>query len=167
MNLRIHLPFCTLNLRVLFGSCLSIFLFLFFDDPTTTAGSSARTGCWDPMQEPGVGNIPRPNAPLRGILAGIRQYESMGIPTSKLVIGLPWYGYTTECRTNSTGDPCEMPCDGDRRRIIACVLGEIPEARHIMCTSAHHILRNPGCLWSHLRITSCMIPELPWDQPTE
>lgn len=85
------------------------------------------TSCWDPQQEPSVGNVPRPNAPLPGILAGIRQYESMGVPAAKLVVGLPWYGYTSECRTNSTtGSLCEMPCDGKNMSDCARVSKQIP-----------------------------------------
>ena len=47
------------------------------------------TKCWDPTEKPGVGAMARPNTPLFGVLGGIRQYATLGIPADKLVIALP------------------------------------------------------------------------------
>jgi di-N-acetylchitobiase len=37
------------------------------------------------------------NAPVPGMLNGLQRYEDIGIPFSKLVLGVPWYGYQYEC----------------------------------------------------------------------
>jgi hypothetical protein len=69
------------------------------------------TECWDPTEEPGVGNAARANSPLHGVLASVVQYGSLGVQPAQLVYALPWYGYTSEC-ANQTGwgqQGCAMP----------------------------------------------------------
>ena len=39
----------------------------------------------------------RANAPLNQTLAGVRQYLQLNITASKLVLGVPWYGYDYHC----------------------------------------------------------------------
>lgn len=39
----------------------------------------------------------RANSPLMNAVEGINSYTALGIPHSKLILGLPWYGYRYEC----------------------------------------------------------------------
>ncbi|XP_070565595.1 di-N-acetylchitobiase-like isoform X2 [Ptychodera flava] len=47
----------------------------------------------------------RANAPYERTVKGIEDYLKLGIPTSKLVLGVPWYGYTYPCQKLS-GTKC-------------------------------------------------------------
>ncbi|EGB12190.1 chitinase [Aureococcus anophagefferens] len=44
------------------------------------------------------------NAPLPGTVHGIGRFRDLGIPASKLVLGVPWYGYRYECLPGATLD---------------------------------------------------------------
>ena len=46
------------------------------------------------------------NAPLTKLMGGIQEYISAGVPRSKLVVGLPWFGYNFACTNNTAGAPC-------------------------------------------------------------
>ena len=41
--------------------------------------------------------IAGPNAPFPGMVRGVERYLDLGIPPSKLVLGVPWYGYRYPC----------------------------------------------------------------------
>ena len=47
--------------------------------------------------EPWGSHVAAANSPIRNINAGIAQYAKLGVPASKLVIGLPWYGWDYPC----------------------------------------------------------------------
>ncbi|XP_077978224.1 di-N-acetylchitobiase-like [Glandiceps talaboti] len=47
----------------------------------------------------------RANAPYDRTVKGIEDYFKLGIPPSKLVLGVPWYGYTYPCQSLS-GTTC-------------------------------------------------------------
>ena len=61
----------------------------------------------------------RPNSPLMKTFSGIRKYLQMGIEASKLVLGVPWYGYRY---------PCEELIEG------VCYIREVP-FRGCNCTA--------------------------------
>mmetsp|Transcript_17472 Transcript_17472/g.25829 ORF Transcript_17472/g.25829 Transcript_17472/m.25829 type:complete len:406 (+) Transcript_17472:75-1292(+) len=44
------------------------------------------------------------NAPLPGMIRGIERYFDMNIPPSKLVLGVPWYGYRYQCLPGTAAD---------------------------------------------------------------
>lgn len=45
----------------------------------------------------------RPNSPLVKTFSGLRKYLQLGVPHSKLVLGVPWYGYRYPCEELSAG----------------------------------------------------------------
>ena len=48
------------------------------------------------------------NSPLPGTIAGVQGYTQLGIPASKLVLGLPWYGYNYPCTSLSQTGVCSI-----------------------------------------------------------
>ena len=48
------------------------------------------------------------NSPIDAIKTGVAQYATLGVPASKLVIGLPWYGWDYPCDSNRTGIVCNV-----------------------------------------------------------
>ena len=52
----------------------------------------------------------KPNSPLRKTFRGIKRYLEIGVKKSKLILGLPWYGYEYPCVTfDPESDLCEIP----------------------------------------------------------
>ena len=49
------------------------------------------------------------NAPLPGAILGMQHYMNLGIPASKLVLGVPWYGYRYECLAGTPPDSAYCP----------------------------------------------------------
>ncbi|OWA53675.1 Di-N-acetylchitobiase [Hypsibius exemplaris] len=49
------------------------------------------------------------NTPLLRMIDGIRGYLALDIPSHKLVLGLPWYGYDYPCVKLNENDICEIP----------------------------------------------------------
>ena len=49
--------------------------------------------------EPWGSHVAAANSPIHKIRTGIAQYAKLGVPASKLVIGLPWYGWDYPCVT--------------------------------------------------------------------
>lgn len=49
------------------------------------------------------------NSPLITTADGIKQYIALGIPPERLVLGLPWYGYSYPCLNLSSEDICTIP----------------------------------------------------------
>ena len=49
------------------------------------------------------------NAPLPGAIYGIGRYLDLGVPASKLVLGVPWYGYRYECLAGTPADAVYCP----------------------------------------------------------
>ncbi len=52
---------------------------------------------------------PHANSPFPGLVAAQRQFQAVGVPPSKLVLALPWYGYDFPCSNNSIGTFCMVP----------------------------------------------------------
>jgi hypothetical protein len=48
-------------------------------------GSNAPIGHWDEHA----------NSPLPGIVAGVAQYNSLGVPTPQLLVAVPWCKFTS------------------------------------------------------------------------
>jgi di-N-acetylchitobiase len=67
--------------------------------------------------------VAQANAPLEMVRWGLEQYLAMGVPAAKMVLGVPWYGYTYPCE----GHP---PPDVD-----FCVLPSTP-FRNVSCSDA-------------------------------
>ena len=45
------------------------------------------------------------NSPAALVGRGLGQWLDLGVPASKLVLGLPWYGYDYPCVPDSSGRP--------------------------------------------------------------
>lgn len=59
------------------------------------------------------------NAPLPAILDGVtRQYKTLGIAPSHLVVALPWYAYVFRCSTAVFGANCSLPAGAKRNRTV-------------------------------------------------
>ena len=58
--------------------------------------------------EPWNTKVAAANSPIATIGKGIAQYAAAGVPASKLVIGLPWYGWDYPCNTTQTGGVCDV-----------------------------------------------------------
>ena len=50
----------------------------------------------------------RPNSPLKQTFDGVRQYLNLGLPRSKLVLGVPWYGYMYPCQSRGPEGQCRI-----------------------------------------------------------
>lgn len=62
--------------------------------------------------EPWGSKVAAANSPLAALRRGVAEYVGLGVPASKLVVGLPWYGWDWPCTTNATDAPCDVvpPC---------------------------------------------------------
>jgi di-N-acetylchitobiase len=56
--------------------------------------------------EPWNTKVAAANSPIAVIAEGIAQYSAAGVPASKLVVGLPWYGWDYPC--NTTVGVCDV-----------------------------------------------------------
>lgn len=63
------------------------------------------------------------NAPLAGMIAGLTEWLNIGIPASKLILGVPWYGYKYPCLPGTPADA------------IYCPIKEVP-FRGVNCSDA-------------------------------
>ncbi|KAF6266769.1 glycoside hydrolase superfamily [Scenedesmus sp. NREL 46B-D3] len=59
------------------------------------------------------------NSPLDAVRRGVRQWLSLGLPPSKLVLGLPWYGYDYPCRGVDASTPAAADVDLCRLQPVA------------------------------------------------
>eukprot|EP01060_Flectonema_neradi_P024470 TRINITY_DN3334_c0_g1_i2.p1 TRINITY_DN3334_c0_g1~~TRINITY_DN3334_c0_g1_i2.p1 ORF type:complete len:353 (+),score=70.14 TRINITY_DN3334_c0_g1_i2:46-1059(+) len=51
----------------------------------------------------------KPNSPIAGITEGIQKYKDLGIDASRIVLGLPWYGWDFICTEKpQAGKPCSV-----------------------------------------------------------
>eukprot|EP00928_Gymnodinium_smaydae_P057646 TRINITY_DN40867_c0_g1_i1.p1 TRINITY_DN40867_c0_g1~~TRINITY_DN40867_c0_g1_i1.p1 ORF type:complete len:396 (+),score=30.08 TRINITY_DN40867_c0_g1_i1:66-1253(+) len=53
--------------------------------------------------------IAGPNAPFPGMVRGIERYLDLGIDPSKLLLGVPWYGYRYPCLPGTAPDAVYCP----------------------------------------------------------
>lgn len=74
---------------------------------------------------PGQPCLAGPNAPLPLIAEGLANFTRLGIPSSKLVLGVPWYGYVY---------PCEVGPDAPTN-ISSCEIASVP-FRGVNCSDA-------------------------------
>ncbi|RUS89906.1 hypothetical protein EGW08_002347, partial [Elysia chlorotica] len=65
--------------------------------------------------------VARATIPMTKLLYGISEYNIHHVPRSKMVLGIPWHGYTYECDT-VVNNVCSLPkdetsgtCDFSRR----------------------------------------------------
>ena len=54
----------------------------------------------------GDGTMADANSPLPGLLDSLGQFADLGVPASKVTMGVGWYGYDYWCKTNTAGAPC-------------------------------------------------------------
>eukprot|EP01052_Picozoa_sp_SAG31_P022841 SAG31_NODE_1840_length_7122_cov_2.822156_4_plen_1100_part_00 len=52
---------------------------------------------------------PHANCPFPGLVSAAQQFHTVGVPPSKLVLALPFYGYDFPCSNNSIGSFCTVP----------------------------------------------------------
>ncbi|CAD7699078.1 unnamed protein product [Ostreobium quekettii] len=55
--------------------------------------------------------IAQANSPIEQVERGLYEFLHMGIPASKLVLGVPWYGYDYPCVTAMDGRGAELDTD--------------------------------------------------------
>jgi len=48
------------------------------------------------------------NSPLAALSKGIQQYSDLGVPASKIVMGLPWYGWDFPCDDTTPWAACKV-----------------------------------------------------------
>ncbi|WIA29055.1 hypothetical protein OEZ86_011567 [Tetradesmus obliquus] len=59
------------------------------------------------------------NSPLDAVRRSVRQWLALGIPASKLVLGLPWYGYDYPCQGEDADTPAAADADLCRLQPVA------------------------------------------------
>ena len=60
------------------------------------------------------------NSPFPGVEDGMLAFEALGIAPSKLVLGLPWYGYRYPCLTGTAPDAATCPIASVPFRNVSC-----------------------------------------------
>ena len=60
------------------------------------------------------------NAPLSGMINGMNEWFNLGIEASKLILGVPWYGYKYECLPGTQPDAVFCPIDFVPFRGVNC-----------------------------------------------
>jgi di-N-acetylchitobiase len=60
------------------------------------------------------------NAPLSGMINGMNEWLNLGIEPSKLILGVPWYGYRYECLPGTKLDAVYCPIDFVPFRGVNC-----------------------------------------------
>jgi hypothetical protein len=96
------------------------------------------------------------NTPYDSAQRAVRQYLALGIPPSKLVLGLPWYGYDYACQPGPDGKPA--PPDVD-----VCLMASVP-FRGVACSDAAGAQRNYDYIvqreaqgWACVAAVICML----------
>eukprot|EP00882_Tetradesmus_deserticola_P018438 GHRQ01019805.1.p1 GENE.GHRQ01019805.1~~GHRQ01019805.1.p1 ORF type:complete len:197 (+),score=76.88 GHRQ01019805.1:1-591(+) len=59
------------------------------------------------------------NSPIDAVRRSVRQWLSLGIPASKLVLGLPWYGYDYPCQGADASTPAAADLEFCRLQPVA------------------------------------------------
>ena len=81
----------------------------------------------------------RPNSPLIQTFSGVRKYLQLGVPPTKLILGLPWYGYRYPCLGKALFSPLpSLPLLPRPRLELSsgvCYIAEVP-FRGCNCTDA-------------------------------
>lgn len=60
------------------------------------------------------------NSPFPGVQEGLMAFERIGVPASKLVLGLPWYGYRYPCLPGTAPDAVVCPITHVPFRNVSC-----------------------------------------------
>mmetsp|Transcript_35360 Transcript_35360/g.82655 ORF Transcript_35360/g.82655 Transcript_35360/m.82655 type:complete len:416 (-) Transcript_35360:24-1271(-) len=60
------------------------------------------------------------NAPLPGTMRGVQRYLDLGIEASKLILGVPWYGYRYPCSKDTAADAQYCPIASVPFRGVNC-----------------------------------------------
>lgn len=61
------------------------------------------------------------NAPLPGMIRGMNEWiHNLGVPASKLVLGVPWYGYKYQCLPGTSADAIHCPIRSVPFRGVNC-----------------------------------------------
>ena len=60
------------------------------------------------------------NAPFPGMIHGLQRYQDLGVSLSKVVLGVPWYGYRYPCENGTLPDARYCPIKGREFRGVNC-----------------------------------------------
>ena len=60
------------------------------------------------------------NSPLPGLLDSLGQFADLGVPASKVTMGVGWYGYDYWCYSNVSGTPCHARIGAKQVSNSAC-----------------------------------------------
>ncbi len=60
------------------------------------------------------------NAPLSGMISGLTEWFNLGIPASKLILGVPWYGYRYRCLSGTQMNDVYCPIESVPFRGVNC-----------------------------------------------
>ena len=60
------------------------------------------------------------NAPLPLTMSGMEQWADLGVPSQKLILGVPWYGYRYKCIDNTAPDAAYCPIERVTWRGVNC-----------------------------------------------
>lgn len=81
------------------------------------------------------------NAPLAGMISGMTEWFNLGIPPSKLILGVPWYGYKYRCLNGTLPDATYCPIESVPFRGVNCSDAAGEQVAH---ADAMEIIRSTG-----------------------
>ncbi|KAK9841972.1 hypothetical protein WJX81_002090 [Elliptochloris bilobata] len=90
------------------------------------------------------------NSPLALVRRGVQQYLDLGVPASKLVLGLPWYGYEYPCEGGAPGKACMLKPTEFRGAPCSDAAGAQKEYLELMQRLARNA--TSGVLWDETQV---------------
>lgn len=83
------------------------------------------------------------NAPLAGMIAGLIEWFNLGIPPSKLILGVPWYGYRYQCLSGTNPEDLYCPIKSVPFRGVNC---SDAAGKQIAHSDAMNMIRTTGAV---------------------
>lgn len=84
----------------------------------------------------------RATIPMAKLLYGINEYNIHHVPRGKMILGVPWHGYTYECET-TVNDVCYLP----KKESGACEFGERNPIAYRDIVHDHERVSNADRTW--------------------